>query len=70
MLCGKVACSKSTGSSFLIMLARASADVQWISELHLFNCSIICLVNWTPACSIQTKAESWGKYFIPFDLMS
>lgn len=36
MFCGKVPCSKSTDFSFLIMLARASADVLNVSELHLF----------------------------------
>lgn len=36
MFSGKVPCSKSTGFSFLIMLARASADMLDVSELHLF----------------------------------
>lgn len=69
MFSGKVPCSKSTGFSFLIMLAVASADTLHVS-CCIYFCSIICLFNWTPACLNRNKAESWGKYFIPFDLMS
>lgn len=54
---------------FLIMLAAASADTLHV-PCCIYFCSIICLFNWTPACLIRNKAESWGKYFIPFDLMS
>lgn len=36
MFRGKVECSKSTGFSPLMMLARASADMLDVSELHLF----------------------------------
>lgn len=36
MFRGKVECSKSTGFSLLMMLARASADMLDVSQLHLF----------------------------------
>lgn len=36
MFRGKVECSKSTGFSLLMMLARASADMLDVSELRLF----------------------------------